>query len=395
MIVAKPQTPMALVGPDALASALSRSRSLGQRLMVLVDAAASDQVNDILARARSVPTEHVVISRHDDDALIDPLAERARESVVDGVFGIGGGQVMDLAKLVRVEAAGPGSLRPVRRKLRVRGHTSIPDTTHRQPELTLCPTTIGTGSQASAAAVLRIDDAGCATKGLVTSLLFVADQAVYDPALLEEPQSIYDSGLLEILARLLVPYVSQHASTVPRANRDAMAQLAELGGLIVRRSPLDALDAAILGGESHAGWSLRGRGNTPSMLWFVAMELSAATGITKNQATAALLPTWIDRVLSGYSAWGDRDRLEQALVATGNRDQVNHLCASATRDIGYSVDIPVVAAATVRRWRGGTAFRDVGARDVESLLESAVGEQGGSWEEARVGGHGGERSCWI
>jgi len=107
-----------------------------------------------------------------DIATLEAALGSARELRPDLVVGLGGGSVMDVAKLVAALWDGEQTLADVAGPSRVRGRTT---------RLAQVPTTAGTGSEAGIRSL--ITDSGKGNKIAVESPHLIADLAVLDPEL--------------------------------------------------------------------------------------------------------------------------------------------------------------------------------------------------------------------
>ncbi|WP_417408112.1 iron-containing alcohol dehydrogenase [Hoeflea sp.] len=107
-----------------------------------------------------------------DIATLEAALGSARELRPDLVVGLGGGSVMDVAKLVAALWDGEQTLADVAGPDRVRGRTT---------RLAQVPTTAGTGSEAGIRSL--ITDSGKGNKIAVESPYLIADLAVLDPEL--------------------------------------------------------------------------------------------------------------------------------------------------------------------------------------------------------------------
>ena len=106
-------------------------------------------VGDALAGAAAAGVRHERYVKGPGEptfALADELAERARNTGLDAVVGIGGGSALDVAKAARIVADQGGQATDYADGTRV---FSLP-----RIALVLCPTTSGTGSEVSGASVL-------------------------------------------------------------------------------------------------------------------------------------------------------------------------------------------------------------------------------------------------
>ena len=105
------------------------------------------------------------------ESILLAAVEQAKTSGCDGVIGFGGGSSMDVAKLVAVLATGNQALSEIYGVDQVKGD--------RLP-LVQVPTTSGTGSEATAVAIITT---GESTKAGVVSAQLYADSIILDPDL--------------------------------------------------------------------------------------------------------------------------------------------------------------------------------------------------------------------
>lgn len=136
--------------------------------------------------------------------LFETVLEKAAEFGPDGVAGIGGGSVLDVAKLV---AALYDTKQPVREVF------GIGQVAGRSTWLALLPTTSGTGSEISPNAILSDEEAGL-KKGIVSPCL-VADAAYVDPALtVSVPPQLTASTGMDALTHCIEAYANKFAHPI-------------------------------------------------------------------------------------------------------------------------------------------------------------------------------------
>lgn len=128
------------------------------------------------------------------------LLAAARSFEADSVAGIGGGSVLDVAKLIAAQLKNTQTTAEV---------TGIRNLRERATYLACIPTTSGTGSEVSPNAIF-VDDSG-AKVGVISPFL-VPDAAYVDPALtLSVPSSITASTGIDALTHCLEAYTNNFA----------------------------------------------------------------------------------------------------------------------------------------------------------------------------------------
>lgn len=293
------------------------------------------------------------------DWLDGALAEPAPAALV----AVGGGRVMDAAKLLAV-CHGDPSVRPRLASGERCGWTPLPTSTAARVPLAAVPTTLGTGSEASRFACFD-EPAG---RRLVQSDRLRPDLAVLDPGATRElgPARVLES-VLEIFARTAGPYVgtTRSRATQDRVSETVCARLVEIGNQVVSDGVSEEVreDLAHLSGLTHSQWLNAGRDAFSDACWFLAADLATASGATKPSALAALLPrAWrvdtpqeplvvADRVATLWSAVTAVDRDLPQDPADGLRALLDRwgLPRRLTADTGSGE----LARRTVRRWGGG------------------------------------------
>ena len=131
------------------------------------------------------------------------LLQEAKDFEADSVVGIGGGSVMDAAKLVAAQLKNTQSTAEV---------IGIRNLKERTTYLVCIPTTSGTGSEVSPNAIF-VDDTG-AKVGVISPFL-VPDAAYIDPALtVSVPASVTAATGIDALAHCLEAYANNFAHPV-------------------------------------------------------------------------------------------------------------------------------------------------------------------------------------
>lgn len=164
-----------------------------------------------------------------DIATFDAAIEAARAARPDLVIGLGGGSVMDVAKLVAAMWNGSQSLEDVAGPNRVAG---------RSTPLVQVATTAGTGSEAGIRAL--ITDPGKGNKIAVESPHLIADLAVLDPTLtFSVPPAVTAATGVDAMAHCVEAFTNKNAHPVI----DGFARMGiELVGTYLARAVADGQD---------------------------------------------------------------------------------------------------------------------------------------------------------
>ena len=175
-----------------------------------------------------------------DVACVEAAARFYRENACEAVVALGGGSVIDCAKVAGALVVRPGkSARDLMGTLKVRVQT---------PYMVAVPTTAGTGSEATAAAVITDPDRG--RKYAVSDVSLIPDVAVLDPCLLAGlPAAMTAYTGMDALTHAVEAYTNRYGSRKARAYarkavqvifRDLAASVADGSDLALRESLLEA-----------------------------------------------------------------------------------------------------------------------------------------------------------
>ena len=214
----------------------------------------------------------------DDHALIRAL-EVAADVRPDVIVGLGGGSVMDIAKLVSVLWDGAQSLAEV----------VGPDKVHRRlSRLALVPTTAGTGSEAGIRALVTNSETHA--KMAVESGHMRADLAVLDPALTYSvPPAVTAATGVDAMAHCVEAFTNIRAHDVI----DGYARMGiALVGRYLRRAVSDGADTEARAGmmlASYYGGICLGPVNTAAG-HALAYPLGTRLGLPHGLANAIIFP---------------------------------------------------------------------------------------------------------
>ncbi|MFS0894796.1 iron-containing alcohol dehydrogenase [Microbacterium sp. 179-I 3D3 NHS] len=373
-----------IIGAGAAARALPRLGATKNALLVIDDRVHQEHPELALRVRRLV--------RHDpageaQSALLERVArDTAGEPAFEAVIGIGGGSVLDAAKLMRLALQSAASFRSARRRAIAYGVSLLPESKGSgAPSLALIPTTVGTGSEASAVACLHPDTGD--SRRLVVGRLMRADTVVLDTTL---TRSLTDRGVregaAEILLRLLGSYVGSPAAAVPDA---AAEELVDRVATVVAAGLSGGFDdglrerLAVASTETHTGWALTGRAAYAAKHWYLANELSSVARAGKVPVTLMLLPAIWQRILTGDTRWGDAERLRRlwriislrlSLSADPVRGAVEWTGSWAMPDLRLSDGAIVSAARSCAQVWGGDrpALRGLTEDDVLDVYTASI-----------------------
>lgn len=206
-----------------------------------------------------------------------------KEGECQAIIGIGGGSSLDCAKAVGVRAARPGKpLSKLGGVLKVR---------KRLPPLAAIPTTAGTGSETTIAAV--ITDAETRDKYAISDFPLIPDYAVLDPEMtLTLPPHLTASTGMDALTHAVEAFIG--CSTTPDTREDALAAV-KLIFENLERAYRDGSDLEarrnMLTASFRAGCAF-----TKSYVGYVhavAHSLGGAYNVAHGYANAVILPVML------------------------------------------------------------------------------------------------------
>lgn len=302
--------------------------------------------------------------------------ELAREFKADGIIGIGGGAVMDTAKLLAALIKSDQSLEEVRGLNLIRGRSAF---------LACIPTTSGTGSEVSPNAIFHNEQSG--DKEGVISPFLVPDAAYVDPELtLSLPAAETASTGMDALTHCIEAYANRFAH--PVVDRIALEgigligkslkQAVDQGDDVAARSDLSL-------GSMYGGMCL-GPVNTAAV-HALAYPLGSMFRVAHGLANALLLPHVLrynlpaapDRysaIARSLGAEEGRSPEEAALEGIGIMEQLMRDCKlpHGLSDLGISgkdIDRMTESAMKVRRLLKNNP-KELTAADVRTIYRKAL-----------------------
>lgn len=279
---------------DSLSDVPALLRERGVRAVLLV---ADGTVRDLgltAALEESLPAEQIrlaVYEQRTPNPTIDNVEDALRVYLSSGaqaIVAVGGGSAMDCAKVVGARVA-----RPRKRVQQMRGLLRVLRPT---PLLIAAPTTAGTGSETTLAAV--ITDAQTHHKYPINDFALIPDVAVLDASLtLGLPPFVTATTGLDALTHAVEAYIGRSTNRLTRAMaEEAVTAIAKY----LRRAVADGSDAEARHGMLRAAYCA-GIAFTRSYVGYVhgiAHSLGGQYGIAHGLANAVILP----RMLRHYDS---------------------------------------------------------------------------------------------
>jgi alcohol dehydrogenase class IV len=175
-----------------------------KRLFILTISSITDQITPVvsLLKKNGVSVEVQCFEKGEPTFVdFEEILTHAKKFNADSVAGIGGGSVLDLAKLIAAQLYNSQSLTSI---------VGIGLLKERKTYLICMPTTSGTGSEVSPNAIL-LDQENHAKKGIISPFL-VPDAAYIDPVLtLGLPPSVTAFTAIDALTHCIEAYTNKFA----------------------------------------------------------------------------------------------------------------------------------------------------------------------------------------
>jgi alcohol dehydrogenase class IV len=370
--------PLLLAGPGAALRLVAAVADFGHRRVLVVSDAQLERLGllapltDALVAAGCAVEVYAEV---EPDAPI-PVVERGlalmKRQRCDAVLAVGGGSVIDAAKVIALAAANRKPLRDLAGYFRAL-HGPVP--------IYAVPTTAGTGSEVTVAAV--ISDPAAQRKLVVADTRIVPDMAALDPTLMTGlPPAVTAATGMDALTHAVEAYISQWATAatdrlalaavgmvfahLPRAcehgsdlhAREQMALASTYAGMAFTRANVGNVHAIAhqLGARYHTPHGLANAIVLPHVLRFsleaaaprLAM-LARRIGIAADADDARLAARFVDAV----QALGERVGIAPTLAALQEAD-IPALAQAACHEADFNYPVPRVmsrddCAALLRR----------------------------------------------
>lgn len=276
----------------------------------------------------------IVFSDITPDPTIE-CVEKAAAAYIEGkcqaIVAVGGGSVIDCTKLA--------AARVVKPKQSVRQMKGVLKVLHKIPDFYAVPTTAGTGSEVTVAAVVTDTVDGIHYKYAVNDYCLTPKYAVLDPdLLLSLPAGITAATGMDALTHAVEAYTNRFASSYVKKNAiDAVKLIyANLEKSYKDGTNVEARENMLLG-SFEAGIAFTN--NFVGYVHAVAHALGGIYGIAHGLANAILLPYVMEQF--GKSAWKELSELADAAgVAGSSVEEKAQNFISSIRKMNANMGIP-------------------------------------------------------
>lgn len=364
----------------------------GERVLVVTDETlerlgVADRIEaGLLAAGCAVARFSEVRSAPERSTARDALAS-LRDAGATVVVGLGGGSVMDVAKVAAAAATNPDLLDGSGWDRE--GVVFLRDDLRAALPVVQVPTTVSSGSEVNGVASLRHGGA----KRLVVGDQLRPRTAVLDPDLTASlPPRLLASGAVETIGRVLCPCLADEGTRVGdelaagllRATLASLEDLRRCGPTLTVRSTL-----AWAATTSMTRLADVGRDPWAHVLWYVQNGLGSVLGWPKGDAMAALLPRYLRDIVDEQRlgpVCGTPERLAMVAEALGCHGgdtatlarsavrRVTTALAGAALPTRLDVDdatIDEISAETTRLWGGSGFLAEVRPDQIEGFLRAA------------------------
>jgi alcohol dehydrogenase class IV len=236
------QIPQILFELDTVAFALNNfieshvSMAVRQPILLISDPKLADiyrPLIEVIEQAQNVQSIITFIEREPEADMIENIRNLINENNISIVIGVGGGSVMDTAKLAATLSASTYSLEEFLK------NPQLP--LKRKNSVILVPTLIGAGAELSSGVSLRLPSG---KKSALAHPSLLADLVILDATLCAKaPRAIAFASAADAFSHALESYVSVRATVwTRRTSQNAMERIVESLNMIHNNE------------ESYAGW---------------------------------------------------------------------------------------------------------------------------------------------
>ena len=305
--------PKLIKGQDSLNKLVNIIKEEGHKKVLLMTSAGfirRGSLEPLFEQIKSQGMEHFIYSEVMPDPTVTCIEEAYKvykDNNCDCIIAVGGGSVMDASKVVGARASNP--------TIQVRDMQGMFKIKNSLPDVYVIPTTAGTGSEATVAAVVTDEIDGKHIKYAVTDFGLVPKYAVIYPEItLSLPPHITAATGMDALTHAVETYTNRYASkrtkmyatyavrtifeNLPVAYKD--------GSNIVARAKM--LNASYCAGVAFTN-------NFVGYVHAVSHALGALYGIPHGQANAILLPAVMEQY--GMFVYEPLSQLAEVVGITG------------------------------------------------------------------------------
>ena len=296
---------------------------------------------------------YAVFSKVQPDPTTDCIEEAVEVYQKEGceaIIAVGGGSVIDCSK-----ALGARIARPNKSLMQMQGLLKV---LKKIPDIYAVPTTAGTGSEATAGAV--ITDAESHYKFTVLDLCLVPKYAVLDPQLtVALPKEITAHTGMDALTHAIEAYTNHFCSpATKKAAWDSIKLIYEnLLKVYENGEDLEARGKMLLA-SYYAGVAINS--NFIGYVHAVAHGIGGLYGVTHGKANAVILPYLLEAF--GETSWKKLAKLSELLGLQGkNEEEKAAALIQSVRDMNQKLGIP-------------SKIEELQRKDFEELAKRAVKE---------------------
>ena len=327
--------PELVVGPGRLYEVPRMLRDQGVRCVMVVTSAGFVRRGVVASFTNDLMTHGIAAAvfsevTHDPDSdCVERAAAFYRSRGCEAVVALGGGSVIDCAKVAAALAVRPGK--------RVSDLVGVMKVRKALPYFIAVPTTAGTGSEITLAAV--ITDAATHRKYAVSDIALIPDAAVLDANLLLGLPADMTAGTgMDALTHAVEAYTNRFASRIARENAEQAVSLVfehlkasyDDGKNVHHRENM--LIASYCAGVAFSN-------ATVGYVHALAHAVGAKYGIAHGWACGVLLPVVLEEY--GQAAEGRLARLARAVGMRGANDhELTTLFIARIRELSASIGVP-------------------------------------------------------
>ena len=297
----------------------------------------------------------------------EELAQAYNEGDCEAIIAIGGGSVIDCAKV-----AGALIVRPNKTVSQLRGILKIRKAL---PDLYAVPTTAGTGSEATAAAVITDTIDGKHYKYSISDFCLIPKYAVLDPELSRSmPKEITAATGMDALTHAVEAYTNRYASDLVAENALGAVKLIfeNLPKAYKNGDDMDAREKMLIA-SYEAGVAFTN--NFVGYVHAVAHGVGALYGIPHGKACAVILPQVMD--MYGRNAYKELADLARMAKVHGSKTKKDKEAARALiqniRWMNLDMGIP-------------EKLKELREEDFDTIIERAIAEANPAYPVPQVWG---------